>query len=132
MKCKSQPNFYNIIGESMMLVSVNNKRRTVTEGVYTTLALILNALEMTFFFLAIKSIHKMKDHMYLIRIPTWIYKEASYNPVCVYSVVYLYQCRSAIHWRTAQVLFQVSWGKCPPGMCLTVNQETPMHSCFND
>lgn len=44
--------------------------------------------------------------------------------------VYLCWCRSAIHQLTAQVRFLLSLGRCPPGMCLTVNQETHTSSFY--
>lgn len=54
--------------------------------------------------------------------------------VCVESVVYLCRCHSAIRWRTAQVLFPLSWGRYLPGMCQTVNKEMPhtVNSYFTD
>lgn len=38
--------------------------------------------------------------------------------------VYLCWCRSAIRWLIKPVLFPPSWGRCPPGMYLTVSRET--------
>lgn len=96
IKRKLQPNFYNIIGESTMLVAVNNKRKTVTEGVYTTLVLIVDmhhALEMTFSSLAIKSVHKksrhkIKYHMYLINMCLYLASKKPQTTQCVSTVLF--------------------------------------------
>lgn len=48
------------------------------------------------------------------------HKASSEHVRCVYLCWY----RSATHWLIAQVLFLPSWGRCPPGTYLTVNQET--------